>query len=97
MSSPLKSVNFEVFGKVQGVFFRKYTDLEAKRLGLRGWCMNTDKGTVTGTMEGPERKVEEMKKWLVSVGSPKSRIERAEFKNEKNVEKYSFQEFRIKR
>jgi hypothetical protein len=40
----LLSSNFEVFGKVQGVFFRKHTKIAADRLHLVGWCENTDAG-----------------------------------------------------
>ena len=29
-------LDFEVFGKVQGVFFRKYTQKKGNELGLRG-------------------------------------------------------------
>ncbi|XP_033149984.1 acylphosphatase-2 [Drosophila busckii] len=43
---------FEVFGIVQGVFFRKHTQAKAKQLGLGGWCMNTREGTVKGVIEG---------------------------------------------
>ncbi|CAH1981176.1 unnamed protein product [Acanthoscelides obtectus] len=57
----LLSVNFEVFGRVQGVFFRKYTEKEANKLGLKGWCMNTSQGTVKGVIEGPSSKVDEIK------------------------------------
>nr|CAH7720906.1 unnamed protein product [Callosobruchus chinensis] len=56
----LLSVNFEVFGRVQGVFFRKYTEKEANKLGLKGWCMNTSQGTVKGIIEGTPSKVDEM-------------------------------------
>lgn len=34
--SKLVSCEFEVFGKVQGVFFRKYTEKKSIILGLRG-------------------------------------------------------------
>lgn len=34
--SKLVSCDFEVFGKVQGVYFRKYTEKQAIILGLRG-------------------------------------------------------------
>ncbi len=27
--------------QVQGVFFRKYTDKQASKLGVKGWIMNT--------------------------------------------------------
>lgn len=34
--SKLVSCDFEVYGKVQGVYFRKYTEKQAIILGLRG-------------------------------------------------------------
>ena len=48
----MNRIKYEVFGKVQGVFFRKYTKKEADKLGLSGWVMNTDNGTVVGVAEG---------------------------------------------
>ncbi|XP_076794075.1 acylphosphatase-2 isoform X1 [Arvicanthis niloticus] len=57
MAEPLKSVDYEVFGTVQGVCFRMYTEGEAKKRGLVGWVKNTRKGTVTGQVQGPEEKV----------------------------------------
>ena len=51
-ASNLISVDYEVYGKVQGVFFRKYTAAEAKKLKLVGWVMNTESGTVKGQMQG---------------------------------------------
>nr|XP_035967281.1 acylphosphatase-2 isoform X5 [Halichoerus grypus] len=53
----LKSVDYEVFGRVQGVCFRMYTEDEAKKIGVVGWVKNTSKGTVTGQVQGPEEKV----------------------------------------
>ncbi|XP_003375286.1 putative kinase domain protein [Trichinella spiralis] len=60
MSKSLLSVDFEVFGKVQGVFFRKSTVEKAKDLGLVGWCQNTKTGTVIGQVEGPKNEVNEI-------------------------------------
>ena len=37
----LVAVDYEVFGRVQGVFFRKYTNDKANTLSLRGWVKNT--------------------------------------------------------
>lgn len=51
---PLQRVTFEVFGRVQGVSFRHFTNKEAKRLGAAGWCKNTPKGTVTGEIQGTQ-------------------------------------------
>ncbi|XP_037799379.1 uncharacterized protein LOC119594390 isoform X1 [Penaeus monodon] len=56
-ASDLLALDFEVFGTVQGVFFRKYTHDQGVKLGLRGWCMNTYHGTVVGQLEGPRDKV----------------------------------------
>ncbi|KAJ8925267.1 hypothetical protein NQ315_009095 [Exocentrus adspersus] len=93
----LVSVDFEVFGRVQGVFFRKYTEQQAKRLGLRGWCMNTLQDTVKGVIEGNPSKIGEMKQWLQKTGSPQSRIDKAVFTNEKDISKFSYDSFKIKR
>lgn len=89
-------LEFEVFGKVQGVFFRKYTMNKSRELSLKGWVRNTKGGTVIGIIEGQSDNVEEMKRWLQYIGSPSSKIERAEFKNEKEIDDYSFSDFNIK-
>lgn len=51
---PVQRVTFEVFGRVQGVNFRHFTNKQAKRVGAVGWCMNTAKGTVTGELQGTQ-------------------------------------------
>ncbi|XP_038607779.1 acylphosphatase-2 isoform X1 [Tachyglossus aculeatus] len=53
----LKSVDYEVSGRVQGVCFRMYTESEAKKMGLVGWVKNTRQGTVIGQVQGPVEKV----------------------------------------
>ena len=96
-SVKLISVNYEVFGKVQGVFFRKYTQSEASKLQLVGWVMNTEKGTVTGQIQGKEEAVKKMKEWLKKTGSPKSKIEKAEFRTEKEITKLEFTSFEFRK
>ncbi|NXX84606.1 ACYP1 protein, partial [Urocolius indicus] len=91
----LLSVDYEVSGKVQGVFFRKYTQGEAKRLGLVGWVQNTSHGTVRGQMQGPADRVRELQEWLRKVGSPQSRISRADFSNEKKIAALEHKDFQI--
>ncbi|XP_075353180.1 acylphosphatase-2 isoform X6 [Mycteria americana] len=92
-SGALKSVDYEVFGRVQGVCFRMYTEEEARKLGVVGWVKNTHQGTVTGQVQGPEDKVNAMKSWLSKVGSPSSRIDRTNFSNEKEISKLDFSGF----
>ncbi|XP_020841927.1 acylphosphatase-1 isoform X2 [Phascolarctos cinereus] len=91
----LMSVDYEIFGKVQGVFFRKYTQAEGKKLGLVGWVQNTDQGTVQGQIQGPTVQVQIMQEWLKTKGSPKSRIDKAKFHNEKVIPKLEHKDFQI--
>ncbi|XP_046736355.1 acylphosphatase-1 isoform X1 [Diprion similis] len=93
----LVGLDFEVFGRVQGVFFRKYTQEKGRQLGLKGWCRNTDRGTVVGYVEGDKGKVEDMKRWLQYTGSPQSQIEKAEFRSEKEITETQFSDFKIKK
>ncbi|KAL4613164.1 acylphosphatase-1 isoform X1 [Arapaima gigas] len=93
----LISVDYEISGRVQGVFFRKYTQGEGKKLGLVGWVQNTDQGTVKGQLQGPRIKVQQMQEWLKTTGSPKSHIIKAEFHNEKIVQRLDYSNFKIVR
>ncbi|EDV93500.1 GH18239 [Drosophila grimshawi] len=95
--SGLYSCGFEVFGRVQGVFFRKYTEKQANQLGVRGWCMNTRDDTVKGILEAPLAPLNEMKHWLQTTGSPSSRIDKAVFTETKEISNYNFNDFSIKR
>ncbi|XP_042250681.1 acylphosphatase-2-like [Thunnus thynnus] len=83
----LTSVDFEIFGNVQGVCFRMYTEEEGRSLGLSGWVKNTRQGTVIGQIQGSLDKVDQMKHWLEFVGSPSSRIDRAVFSNQRDISK----------
>lgn len=55
---------FLVFGKVQGVYFRHGTRLEATRLGLRGLARNLPDGTVEVLAQGAAGAVADLGKWL---------------------------------
>ncbi|XP_063428060.1 acylphosphatase-2-like [Mytilus trossulus] len=89
------SVDFEVFGKVQGVFFRKNTQKTAQSHGIVGWVKNTPQGTVQGSCQGTESKMKIMKEWLSKVGSKKSRIDNCDFKNEKSIQSFEYKSFKI--
>ncbi|KAF7989987.1 hypothetical protein HCN44_008661 [Aphidius gifuensis] len=90
-------LDFEVFGRVQGVFFRKYTQKKAEELFIKGWCMNTKEGSVVGRLEGDKQKIEEMKEWLRVTGSPQSSIVDVKFKNEQIIDKINYPNFAIKK
>ncbi|CAM9884309.1 unnamed protein product [Lampetra fluviatilis] len=93
MSKRLVSVDYEVFGRVQGVCFRSYTEEQARKLGLVGWVKNTPAGTVVGQVQGPEDMLQAMKSWLSNVGSPSCHIKRADFSNEGEITAQDFKTF----
>lgn len=62
-----------VHGRVQGVFFRAYTQDEAVRLGLKGWVRNRPDGSVETVLEGEDSAVEQLVLWLHK-GSPMSLV-----------------------
>jgi acylphosphatase len=96
-TAKIQTVDYKVFGKVQGVFFRKFTHQEAAKLKLVGWVMNHEDGTVVGQAQGDEAKISLFKKWLQNSGSPKSKIERVEFRNENTINILQFGSFEIRK
>ena len=91
------SVSFEVFGLVQGVFFRKHTEKTAKSLKLVGYVKNTRTNTVIGTIQGEPENIDKMKTWLQTEGSPRSRIDKCDFKSEVYLDCLQYKCFSIRR
>lgn len=96
-SRQLYTCEFEIFGKVQHVFFRKHAERKAKDLGLHGWIMNTSDGSVKGVIEGTQLELDEMKHWLSTKGSPKSIIEGSTFSMSRPINLYTFKKFEMKK
>jgi acylphosphatase len=55
---------FRVTGKVQGVYFRHSTRLQAERLALSGYARNLPDGSVEVAVRGPACAVGELHQWL---------------------------------
>ena len=91
-----KCFRFEIHGKVQKVFFRKYTQEKATSLGLVGYCRNTAEGTVVGEAVGRSKSMDMFKVWLQVKGSPKSRIDKAVFSDEREVTETQFTSFDVR-
>ena len=71
---------FTVSGRVQGVFFRKFTKQKADEIGITGHCRNTSNlESVEGEIEGTEAATAEMVRWLKEEGSPRSVVELSKF------------------
>jgi acylphosphatase len=65
---------FLVMGKVQGVFFRQSTRLEANHLRLRGFARNLPDGSVEVMAQGGAAAVEALHQWLKR-GPAQARVE----------------------
>jgi len=75
----VEKVRAHVFisGRVQGVFFRAWTEDEAIKRDLTGWVRNLADGRVEAVFEGDKDKVEEMVK-LCWKGPPGARVTNVE-------------------
>ena len=58
----VKTVTVRIEGRVQGVFYRAWTEQTARALGLDGSVRNRRDGSVEAVFSGPAAKVEEMLK-----------------------------------
>jgi acylphosphatase len=65
---------FLVLGKVQGVYFRHSSRLEAIRLAIRGYARNLPDGSVEVLAHGAPSSVEELRAWLAR-GPPEARVD----------------------
>lgn len=66
-----------VEGRVQGVFFRAYTQDEARRHKITGWVKNRYDGKVEAVFEGEENNVKALIDWT-HTGPPYARVENVE-------------------
>jgi acylphosphatase len=69
-----RRVKIIVSGRVQGVNFRRYTQLTAEQLGVRGWVRNLPDGEVEACFEGDADAVDSLVEWCRS-GPPSSRVD----------------------
>ncbi|MFD0963858.1 acylphosphatase [Pseudofulvibacter geojedonensis] len=84
-----------VFGKVQKVWFRKYTQEKATELNLTGFVMNLQNGSVFLEVFGQSANMNKMLVWLETEGSPLSKVEKIDLKEIVPVSTYK--NFSIKR
>lgn len=84
--------SIQVLGKVQGVWFRKYTKNKAVELQLKGFVRNEEDGSVYIEVEGKTDSLETFIDWLYS-GSPLAKVTHVNFtqKELKNFDKFEVQ------
>ena len=70
----MENLQITVNGKVQGVWFRKYTLQKAIELGLNGYVTNKNNGSVFIEVSGEEKSINLFTLWLENEGSPLCKV-----------------------
>ncbi len=84
----MRVLKAKVFGKVQGVWFRKYTLDSARDIGVVGMVKNLVDGTVLVNASGKDENLRKFKE-LLENGSPNSRVDKIDYSWEDSSIKYS--------
>lgn len=66
-------IRAQVFGKVQGVFYRDSTRAQANALGITGWVKNNRDGSVKLHACGSQEKIKSLIAWLHQ-GPPRAAV-----------------------
>ena len=69
-----RRIEATIYGRVQGVAFRHYTQNEARRHHVVGWVANRPDGTVRVVAEGQPGSIQALAAWLHE-GPPAARVE----------------------
>ncbi|WP_338601527.1 acylphosphatase [Sulfolobus tengchongensis] len=80
----LKRVYIRIYGVVQGVGFRKFVQIHAIRLGIKGYARNLPDGSVEVVAEGHEEALSKLLEY-VRRGPPAAEVEKVD---------YSFSEYK---
>ena len=83
----MRVLKAKVYGKVQGVWFRKFTQESAREIGIVGMVKNLDDGTVSVNASGKIENLRKFKQWL-KTGSPKSRVDKINYSWEDSPVEY---------
>lgn len=84
----MRRVSVLISGIVQGVNFRRATQMAAQQLGVNGWVRNLPDGRVEACFNGETGAVGELLDWCRN-GPPSSRVDNLEIHEEPLDAEYS--------
>jgi acylphosphatase len=93
MNSPHHALHLIVRGRVQGVWFRRSTQIEAEKRGLNGWVRNLPDGAVEIHAEGDKDRLKVLLQWCWQGGPPSAEVSSID---EKWLEPEGFGAFQIR-
>lgn len=79
-----RRVRLEIYGVVQGVFFRASTRDRARQLGLTGWVRNRGDGSVEALVEGKSDDIGRLIDWA-NQGPPQAKVDRVDVEEQEFV------------
>jgi acylphosphatase len=79
----------QFFGVVQGVWFRRFVQEQARDLGITGWVRNESDGSVLAECQHPE--VQVLEQWMqrCAEGPPLAKVERIDVTHMEEVVRHS--------
>ncbi|MDI6732738.1 MAG: acylphosphatase [Planctomycetota bacterium] len=83
MTDKVVCAHLYISGRVQGVFFRSYTQEKALSLGIKGWVRNLSDRRVEAVFEGKETAVQDMIQWCHH-GPPSATVTKVDISWEEN-------------
>lgn len=86
-------IHCHVSGRVQGVFFRRYTCDKARALGVTGWVKNTEDGRVEVLACGERDSVLQLQTWL-GQGPPNAEV--AQVESTELPQQHNFKHFEVR-
>ncbi|PIR01111.1 MAG: acylphosphatase [Nitrospinae bacterium CG11_big_fil_rev_8_21_14_0_20_45_15] len=92
MNSQHHALHLIVRGRVQGVWFRRSTQLEAEKLCINGWVRNLPDGAVEIHAEGDKDRLKVLLQWCWQ-GPPSAEVSSIE---EKWMEPEGFDAFQVR-
>lgn len=72
-----RHVYIKVYGKVQGVFFRRTAKVEADKLAIGGWVRNKFDGSLEISASGEQKDIKNFVNWCKK-GPPFAQVENVE-------------------
>lgn len=81
MADAPRTVTVKIDGRVQGVYFRAWTEQTARSLGLDGWVCNREDGNVEAVFSGPTEHVDEMLRRCAD-GPPDAKVTKVKITDE---------------
>ena len=84
----MSDLSMMIFGRVQGVYFRKSTEKQAVQYNVTGWIRNRKDGTVEVLAQGEEEALISLLKWCEK-GPRFAKVERIDINWIKRKEVFS--------